>query len=74
MKRSTSKATLDIDTPMTPNFLRMKGQDVGIPIGVFTDADLRNVGRAWTEELIAKAQERRKTQRKSGTPFTVDYA
>lgn len=44
--------------PSVPNFIRYDGGT--IPIADFSDEDLREIGAAWIEELIALAQKRRK--------------
>lgn len=53
-----AKFTVDIETPMVPNFLKVKlpGQKRGIAISDFTDDQLKAVADAWALELIAKAR------------------
>lgn len=42
---------------MTPNFLRYEGfENTAIPISQFTDKELRQIGKEWTEKLIEKAR------------------
>ena len=51
--------TVDIKIPRTPNFfLDSSGQT--FPIAGVTDAGIRQIGKEWTEELVKKAQKRRK--------------
>lgn len=52
---------MSIIVPTVPNFIHQKGRGV-IPIGSFTDEALQSIGEAFTEELIKKAQEKRKEQ------------
>jgi hypothetical protein len=57
----TVKAAVNV--PKVPNFLRYGGGT--IDVAHVADEYLRELGAAWTEELIANAQRRRKT--KGGT-------
>lgn len=50
-------AQILISLPLTPNFLRSNFGT--LPIAFFTDEQLREVGRAWTEALVEKARSRR---------------
>lgn len=50
------RVTMEVETPMVPNFLRLSdGQSV--PLCAVTEDGLREIGKAWTEELIRRAQE-----------------
>lgn len=46
-----------IEVPRVPNFIRYDGG--GFRVGELTDEDLRRIGVAWTEALIARAEEQR---------------
>ena len=44
----------EIELPSLPNFFRLSdGQ--AIPISALPEAELRRIGRAWTEELVRRA-------------------
>lgn len=51
-------AVVDVRLPMLPNFLRSSKDEgpVLFPLSAFSEADLRRIGQAWTEALIAKAK------------------
>lgn len=51
---------VEIRIPRPPNFLHVILGGVSIPISDLTDAQLREVGEAWTDALIKRAQEMRK--------------
>lgn len=46
--------------PMTPNFILVDGH--ATPIAMFTDNQLKQIGRAWTDKIIEIATERRKNK------------
>lgn len=51
-----------IQTPTTPNFIKVRvgsKEEVTLPISDFTEEELREVGRKWTEELIISAKRRK---------------
>jgi len=56
---------VQIEQPKTPNYLRLsylnnrEDNITTIPIESFTDEDLAEVGRLWTEQLISIAQRKR---------------
>jgi len=56
---------LDVKIPAVPNYLSIESEvlrAVNTPkIGIegFTDAELTEIGKAWTEKLIATARRRR---------------
>ena len=52
------KVTVDVGVPHVPNFLR-RSDGTTFPIDGLTDEGLREVGKAWTEALVARAQKRR---------------
>lgn len=60
-KTITVKA--DVLTPKPPNFLKMTDGQY-LPIEAVTDDGLREIGFAYTEALVEKAQERRKRKAK----------
>jgi len=54
---------IDVKIPLVPVFLRYP--DGCISIADITDEGLKEIGKAWTEELLKKANERRKENDKS---------
>lgn len=59
------KKLLEIETPGVPNYLRLVGQKFQkelVDITSFTDEELCEIGKDWTEKLIKNAQKRRKEQ------------
>lgn len=50
-----AKINLDIDIPMVPNFITVRG--VKLPVSDFEEETLREVGKEWTENLIKRAKE-----------------
>lgn len=53
--------TVKVEIPMVPNFLRAVGRDITLPVGDMTDEGLRKLGERWTENLIERAREQRKS-------------
>jgi hypothetical protein len=51
--------------PKPPNFIRRVSDDFPVPYGELSDAEIRKVGKAWTENLLARAQE----QREAGSTY-----
>lgn len=49
---------ITIEVPDTPNFLRYGDRKV-LPISDFTEAELREIGKQWTESLVKKAKKRK---------------
>lgn len=47
-----------IEVPDTPNFLRYGDRKV-LSISDFTEAELREIGKQWTENLVKKAKKRK---------------
>jgi hypothetical protein len=53
----------EIQTPTTPNFIHVqigKDQSNTVPISDFSEEELREIGKKWTEDLVVSAR-RRKT-------------
>ena len=55
---------IEMELPSLPNFIRaketMKGQERSvIDVADFSDEELREIGKEWTEALIEHARERR---------------
>lgn len=46
-----------VEVPDTPNYLRYGDRKV-LPISDFTEAELREIGKQWTENLVKKAKKR----------------
>ena len=51
-----------VTTPSIPNFLKQEDGQM-LPIEAVSDSGLRLVGEAFTEELIEKAQAKRKAKK-----------
>lgn len=50
---------IEIEIPMVPNFIRY-GERKTLPVSHFSDEELKEIGIAWTAELIKKAKQMRK--------------
>lgn len=50
----------ELELPSVPNFIRTTQNDV-IAIEDLEDEVLRGLGRLWTDELVKKAREKRKS-------------
>jgi hypothetical protein len=50
---------LEIDLPAPPNWLRSAIDDTPFSVAQFSDAQLRKIGKAWTEQLITHARGKR---------------
>ena len=61
----TLTVVASVETPRVPNFLHMTDGQT-IPIQGITDEGLREIGEAWTEELVAKAQRQRAAPQEDG--------
>ena len=52
----------EVITPTVPNFLQVRIGQTNEPVTVsvkdLTEAELREVGKQWTEDLVAKAKRR----------------
>lgn len=63
-------ATLKIDMPIHPNYIRsvIGGKEIMIDVADVTDENLLEIGEQWKQALIEHARERRKNneQRKRG--------
>jgi hypothetical protein len=46
--------------PTIPNFIRRLSDDFPVPIWELSDAQLKKIGREWTNALIEHAQSKRK--------------
>jgi len=57
MKTITVKA--EVITPTAPNFIKQTDGQL-LPIEAISDSGLKLIGEAYTEELIKKAQKKRK--------------
>lgn len=52
----------EIQTPTTPNFIQVrigKDQSTTVPISDFSEEELREIGKKWTEDLVASARKRK---------------
>ncbi|MCK5651768.1 MAG: hypothetical protein KAJ42_10340 [Gemmatimonadetes bacterium] len=55
------RVTALAEVPRTPSFIRLRGEEMAaVPIEDLSDEELRKVGELWTEDLVERAQERRK--------------
>lgn len=52
----------EYDLPKAPNFIRRKDDNFPVPYGELSDAQIRKVGKAWTDALLKRAREQRKNQ------------
>ena len=50
----TVKTEMEVLLPSLPNFVRTPHKDVAIPIEDLTEAQLRELGKQWTEALVDK--------------------
>jgi hypothetical protein len=50
-----SKVTLKVEIPQTPNFIRLTPGGV-CPVHLFSEKELKAIGREWTKALIQKAK------------------
>lgn len=46
--------------PQPPNFIRRVHDDFPVPYGELSDAQIRKVGKLWTDLLLKRAAEQRK--------------
>lgn len=52
---------LEVQVPQIPNFLRT---DYGtVPLSAITEGGLREIGAAWTEDLVKRAEEQCKQKK-----------
>lgn len=47
---------IKIECPIVPNYLRVEGMEEAIRISEFTEEELLEIGKEWTEELIKKSK------------------
>lgn len=47
---------IELETPMTPNFIKAKGGTKMFSISEFTEGELEEIGREWTDKLIKSAK------------------
>lgn len=65
-KREISvQSPMKVQVPLVPNFLRTASGTC--PVSDFDDESLRAIGKAWTEDLIARAKEQRASKESGGT-------
>ena len=50
---------LKLRVPILPNFIISDRDGLYIPVSSFTDAELRQIGDAWTNELVRHAARKR---------------
>lgn len=51
-----------IKIPMVPNYVFSEEKNVQYSVSEFTDEQLKEIGRQWTENLIKRAKEQRKNK------------
>lgn len=51
------KKEIKVEIPSTPNFIKVG--EVVVSIEDFTDEELKELGKEWTEDLLKKAQKKR---------------
>ena len=56
--------SIETETPMIPNFIRLKvnGKSIPMPIAKLTNNQLQQIGESWTRKLIANAEDKRKLE------------
>jgi hypothetical protein len=59
------RVTFPAALPSLPNFLRSTRDGVVLDIADASDESLREIGAAWTEELVAHAQRRRGARKRA---------
>lgn len=50
------KIQVEVNIPTTPNYIRVGGKLK--PITDFTDSELREIGKEWTQALVEKSRRR----------------
>lgn len=50
------KVTMQVNIPSVPNYLKLSDEQV-VPLYAITDDGLREIGKQWTEALIARSRE-----------------
>lgn len=58
-KKIKTKSYAEIELPSLPNFIKVDGHMT--PVGKISDSNLKKLGQLWTQELIALARKRRKS-------------
>ena len=59
MKRIITTA-IEVHIPSTPNFIMIGDDNTPVSIAKFTDEELAEIGKQWTEKLITRAKQNRK--------------
>ncbi len=52
---ASNQILVKVKTPSVPDFVRLAFSDGVIPIQDLSEDELRQIGEAWTQELVAKA-------------------
>jgi len=53
----------EIQTPTTPNFIQVRigrQESNTVPISDFSEEELREIGKKWTEDLVASARKHKR--------------
>lgn len=58
------KKKIELEVPTVPNFVRIKGTDTAVSVAAFSEAECRELGREWTNNLIKRAAVLRDQQKK----------
>lgn len=58
----TFKIVAEVEIPKVPNFLRMTDGQI-LPVSAATEESLQELGKLWTEALIARAKEQKEDEK-----------
>jgi predicted GIY-YIG superfamily endonuclease len=58
MKKIVTTA-IEVHVPMVPNFLLTGDDNTPVSIAKFTEKELKEIGKQWTENLIKKAKSKK---------------
>lgn len=53
------RVTMEVRVPQVPNYLKLSDEQM-VPLYAITDDGLREIGKQWTEKLIARAHQMKK--------------
>lgn len=54
------KVHFNVNIPRVPNYLLIGNGDEKIPLSAVTEDGLREIGKQWTEDLVARAKQMEK--------------
>jgi hypothetical protein len=47
---------VEVEIPLVPNYIRVKGEKAVFSVRDFTEAELKKIGAEWTKALITKSK------------------